>query len=133
MAPLCWHDFDTMEKCTPRQYRYKIITKSIYAKLECATEEKSNFALTEVWEDCLCAQNQVKHRFMAQEIQASVCLCVCVCALMPTRTRTGKVCICAYAYACIKLYIYMNIKKLNGNSNSIYIIDFITMAFSSNK
>jgi hypothetical protein len=33
----------------------------------------------------------------------------------------------------IKLYIYMNIKKLNGNSNSIYIIDFITMAFSSNK
>jgi hypothetical protein len=39
------------KKCTPRQYRYKIIPKSIYAKLECATEEKDKYALTEVWED----------------------------------------------------------------------------------
>jgi hypothetical protein len=62
----------------------------------------------------LCVQNQVKHRFMAQEIQVLLRARMCV-------------------HACIKMYIYMNIKKLNGNSNSIYIIDFITMAFSSNK
>jgi hypothetical protein len=51
MAPLCWHDIDAVEKSVHQDYTHKIITKSIYAKPECAAEEKNNFALTEVWED----------------------------------------------------------------------------------
>jgi hypothetical protein len=52
MAPLCWHNLDAIEKSVHQDNTdMKIITKSIYAKLECATEEKNNFAITEVWED----------------------------------------------------------------------------------
>ena len=45
-------------------------------------------------------------------------VCICVCA-------------CTHAHACIKLHNYKNIKKLN--SNDMYIIDFITMAFCTDK
>jgi hypothetical protein len=59
----------------------------------------------------------------------TVYVCVCVHAHKHAHRESVHVC----THACIKLYIYMNTKKLNVNSNSIYIIDFITMAFSSNK
>jgi len=64
-------------------------------------------------DDFMCTESSKTQVHGTRNPSFTVCVCVYAC---PQAHAQGK---CACAHACIKLYIYKNVKKLNGNSNSI--------------
>jgi hypothetical protein len=93
------------KKCTPRQYRYKIIPKSIYAKLECATGGGGK-ALTEVGRtDFMCTESSKTQVHGTKNPSFTVCVCAGArtCPQAHAQGKCACVCVHMHALSCISI------------------------------